>query len=67
LKKSDIYIFDETFNGIDKNKCEQIMKGIFDYLKDKTIIVVSHRLNNEFFNRVISLKDHHLYEEKVSR
>ncbi|MBQ3468631.1 MAG: peptidase domain-containing ABC transporter [Bacilli bacterium] len=67
LKKSDIYIFDETFNGIDKVKCEQIMKGIFEFLKDKTVIVVSHRLNNDFFNRVLLLKNHHLYEEKVSR
>ena len=43
------------------------MKGIFEFLKDKTVIVVSHRLNNDFFNRVLLLKNHHLYEEKVSR
>ena len=66
LKKRDIYIFDEAFSQIDINTCEKIIKDIFSLLKDKTVIVISHRLNaSKLFNKSLILKDHMLYEEKV--
>lgn len=64
LKESDIYIFDEAFSAIDINNCEIIMKDVFEYLKDKTIIVISHRLDStKLFDRSLILKNHTLYEE----
>ena len=57
FRKSNIYIFDEAFSGIDINKEKKILENMFDYLKDKTIIVISHRFNNKkMFNRVLKLE-----------
>ena len=66
LKKSDVYIFDEALSQVDIEKERKILKNIFRYLKDKIIIVISHRYdNNDLFNRVIRLKDGVLHEEKL--
>ena len=63
LKKSSIYIFDEAFGNIDVESEKEIIKNIFKYLHDKTVIVISHRLNNKkLFDRVIELRDGIIYE-----
>ncbi len=63
LRKSSIYIFDESFSGIDINKEKKILENIFNYLKGKTIIVISHRFNNKkLFDRVLKLEEGVLYE-----
>lgn len=66
LKKSDIYIFDEAFSQIDVIREKKILLNIFKYLKNKTIIVISHRFDNkDLFNRIICLQNGILYEEKL--
>ncbi|MCI8346948.1 MAG: peptidase domain-containing ABC transporter [Bacilli bacterium] len=66
LKKSDIYIFDEAFSQIDTIRERKILLNIFGYLKNKTIIVISHRFDNkELFDRVIALKNGQINEEKL--
>ena len=63
LKDSDIYIFDESLSQIDVEKERIILKNIFKYLKDKTIIVVSHRFNNsDLFDKVLRLENGDVYE-----
>ena len=58
IKNSDIYIFDESFSQIDSCKTMLIMEKIFDYLKGKTIIVISHRLKEKkLFDRVLKLEN----------
>lgn len=53
LKNSSIYILDETFSEIDVEKERIILKNIFERFKDKTIIVISHRFdNNDLFDNV---------------
>lgn len=47
LKESNIYIFDESLSQIDIKKERQILKNIFKKMPDKTIIVISHRFNNQ--------------------
>ena len=54
LTDSDVYIFDESLCNIDIKKEREILEGIFKYLKDKIVIVVSHRFYNEdLYNRKI--------------
>lgn len=66
LKKSDIYIFDEAFSQIDVVREKKILLNIFKYLKNKTIIVISHRFDNKnLFDRIISLNNGILHEEKL--
>ena len=64
LKKSSIYIFDEAFSQIDIDKEKEILKNIFLYLKDKTVIVISHRFyNKKLFDRVLKLENGKISEK----
>ena len=63
LKNSDIYIFDEAFHQIDVEQEGKILKNIFTYLKDKTVIVISHRLGHfELYDGCYELKNGEIYE-----
>ncbi len=63
LRRSNIYIFDEALSGIDIVRERKILKEIFEYLKDKTIIVISHRFNNKkCFNRILRMENGKIYE-----
>ena len=63
VKDSDIYIFDESFSGIDIKSERKLLLEIFKYLKNKTIIVISHRFNNrDLYQRFIMIKEGIVYE-----
>lgn len=56
LKKSNIILIDEGLNAIDINLERKILKNIFNEYRNKTIIIVSHRLENmDLYNKVIRL------------
>ena len=64
IKDADIYIFDEALNQIDIKEEKEILTNILNYLKDKTVIVISHRLTcQDLFNRVLVLEDGKIYEK----
>lgn len=59
LKNSSIYILDETFSQINIEKERIILKNIFEKFKDKTIIVISHRLeNSDLFDNIYNLEEY---------
>ena len=63
IKKTNIYIFDEALGQIDINREKKILEGMFKYLKDKTVIVISHRINNKkVFDRVLKLEEGKIIE-----
>lgn len=63
-RESDIYIFDEALSQLDVEKEEIILTNILKYLKDKTVIVISHRTAQKaLFNRVLELREGKIYEE----
>ena len=63
VKNSNIYIFDEALGNIDIDREKKILNGIFEYLKGKIVIVISHRFNNKkLFDRVIKIKDGNIIE-----
>ncbi len=45
-KKSEIYIFDDSFSALDSTTEERVKKAIFEHLKDKTIIVIAQKINS---------------------
>jgi ABC-type bacteriocin/lantibiotic exporter with double-glycine peptidase domain len=53
VNKSNIYIFDETLKELNDSVENQVLKNIFEYYKDKTIIYVSHKNKKNYFGRVI--------------
>ena len=65
IKKTNIYIFDEALGQIDIVREKKILQSIFSKLKEKTIIVISHRSNNKkLFDRVLKLEERKIYDTK---
>ncbi len=63
MRNANIYIFDEALSQIDITKEKKILINLFEYLKDKTIIIISHRFNNKkLFSRVLKLENGVIYE-----
>ena len=57
LKNSQIILIDEGLNEIDINLERKILKNIFSYFQEKTIIIVSHRFDNmDLYNKVINIE-----------
>ena len=51
-------MIDEGFNQIDINLERKILKNLFYYYKDKTIIVISHRKENiDLYDRMIKFSN----------
>ncbi|WP_304354091.1 ABC transporter ATP-binding protein/permease [Brachyspira innocens] len=64
LLKGDIYIFDEATSNVDVESEESIMKVIRDIAKEKTVILISHRLYNSMLSdKIYFLKDGVIKEE----
>jgi len=58
MQKFNILLIDEGLNQIDINLERQILKNIFNKFKDKTIIIISHRLENmDLFDQVVELNN----------
>lgn len=57
LKNFNILIIDEGLSQVDINVERKILKNIFNYFKDKTIIFISHRLDNlDLFDNLIKIE-----------
>lgn len=57
LKDSSIYILDEALNQVDIGKEREILQEVFQYLKNKTVIYISHRFeNSDLFHRKIDME-----------
>lgn len=56
LKNSKIIMIDEGLSEIDNNLERKILKNIFEYYKDKTIIIISHKKENmDLYDRVLTI------------
>ena len=58
LQKFEILIIDEGLSQVDTDMERKILKNIFKYFKNKTIIFVSHRTDNlDLFDNLIKIED----------
>lgn len=65
LQPFDVLLIDEGFSEMDVLLERQIMKNLFYTFFQKTIIIVSHRLNNrDLFGRHLILQEKQIVEEK---
>lgn len=65
LQPFEVLLIDEGFSEMDVLLERQIMKNLFYTFFQKTIIIVSHRLNNrDLFGRHLILKEQKIVEEK---
>ena len=66
LCKSNILLIDEGLNAIDINLERAILKNIFSKYQEKTMIIISHRIENkDLFNKVMKLENGKLSEYSV--
>lgn len=64
LKDVPILLFDEPTSALDKNNQELFLKTIDSLKKDKTVLVIAHKLNNyEVFDNVYEIKNSRLTKE----
>ena len=62
-KNPDLIIFDEATNALDLNTEVKIYSSIIKELKDKTLIVVTHKKNfHNFSNKIINIEKNKIYE-----
>ena len=62
LKNSSIYIFDESLSQIDIESERNILGKIFKLYSNKTIIMISHRFDNQdLFDKSYKLEGGILY------
>lgn len=65
LKNFNILIIDEGLSQVDVNMERKILKNIFKKFKDKTIIFISHRLDNlDLFDSLIKIENGVVYNER---
>ena len=64
LKPSQIILIDEGLNAMDVNLERKILKNLFCKYHDKTIIIVSHRMENlDLFDHFIKFSSGHIVED----
>ncbi|MBU1007660.1 ABC transporter ATP-binding protein/permease [Candidatus Dependentiae bacterium] len=66
LKDPDILIFDEATSALDQQSEEMIRLAIEEISKNKTVIIVSHRVSLiEKMDRVFEIQDRQLVERRI--
>ena len=66
LKEGNIILIDESLSEVDINLERKILKNIFKYYKEKTILVISHRLDNlDLYDRLIRIENNILIEDVI--
>ncbi|MCE1163996.1 MAG: ABC transporter ATP-binding protein/permease [Bacteroidetes bacterium] len=63
-KKPDILILDDSLSAVDTSTEEEILQGLKDVLKDRTTIVISHRISTlKNLDKIIVIDNHTIAEE----
>ena len=64
LKNASIYLFDDCFSSLDSETEERLISNLNSTFKDKTIVIVSHRLSClKYSDRIIVLEDGKIIQE----
>ena len=64
MKEHEIVIFDDCLSAVDAKTESQIINKLDNYLKNKTAIIITHRIFSLFnFDKIILLKDGAVAEE----
>ena len=62
-RKSTVLILDEATSALDTKTESKLIKSIFSYLKNVTIIMIAHRLSTlKNADKVLELKEGSLYQ-----
>jgi len=64
IKEPNLVIFDDCLSAVDARTEKQIIGNLYDYLQDKTAIIITHRIFALFhFDKIVVLDDGEIVEE----
>ena len=64
IKDPDIVLFDDCLSAVDAKTENEIITNLYNYLENKTAIIITHRIFSLFnFDKIILLKDGQVDEE----
>lgn len=64
LKRSPVLLLDECLSAVDTRTELTILNNLRDYIKDKTVLVITHRIFTSWrFDRIIVLEDGKIIEQ----
>uniref|UniRef100_UPI00260C8E5B ATP-binding cassette domain-containing protein n=1 Tax=uncultured Pseudoalteromonas sp. TaxID=114053 RepID=UPI00260C8E5B len=64
VREPSIYLFDDCFSSLDSETEERLISNLNSTFKDKTIVIVSHRLSClKYSDRIIVLEDGKIIQE----
>jgi ATP-binding cassette subfamily B protein len=64
IKKPNLVIFDDCLSAVDASTEKEIIGNLYDYLKDKTAIIITHRIFSLFhFDKIVVLDEGEIVEQ----
>jgi ATP-binding cassette subfamily B protein len=66
IKEHGLVIFDDCLSAVDAKTEKEIIGNLYDYLENKTAIIITHRIFSLFhFDKIIVLEDGEIVEQGV--
>lgn len=64
VKNLELLVFDDCLSAVDARTEKEIIGNLYDYLKEKTAVIITHRIFSLFeFDQIIVLEDGHIVEK----
>ena len=64
IKEPNLVIFDDCLSAVDSRTEKEIIGNLYDYLKDRTAIIITHRIFSLFhFDKIVVLDDGEIVEQ----
>ncbi|MCX7702489.1 MAG: ABC transporter ATP-binding protein/permease [Planctomycetota bacterium] len=64
ISQPDVLIMDDTLSSVDSQKEDEIMNGLRDYFKGRTVIIVSHRISTlKYADKIVVISEGRIVEE----
>lgn len=64
IKQPEIILFDDCLSAVDAKTENEIISNVYTYVKDKTAIIITHRIFSKFnFDKIIVLENGSIIEE----
>jgi ATP-binding cassette subfamily B protein len=64
IKEPSLIIFDDCLSAVDVRTEKEIIGNLYDYLRDKTAIIITHRIFSLFhFDKIVVLEEGDIVEQ----
>ncbi|MFN0083311.1 MAG: ABC transporter ATP-binding protein [Ferruginibacter sp.] len=64
IKKPEIVLFDDCLSAVDARTENEVIGNLYNYLKDKTAVIITHRIFSLFkFDKIVVMDDGNIAEQ----